>query len=54
MELFFDFFDSQSDKKDSKNFGNVIHPPIICDDVSDNTPVITVILPPHWASKQNV
>ena len=47
MKLFFDFFDSRKDKKDAKYYGNVIHPPMICDDVSDNTPVICVIPPPE-------
>ena len=27
-------------KKDAKIFGNVIHLPIICDDIENNTPVI--------------
>ena len=48
MDLFFDFFDSQKEKKEAKNFGNVIHPPmIVCDDVSKTTPVICVIPPPE-------
>ena len=47
MNLFFDFFDSKSDKKDAKKFGNVIHPPMISDDISDKTPVIAVIPPPE-------
>ena len=46
MNLFFDFFDSKSDK-DAKKFGNVIHPPMISDDISDKTPVIAVIPPPE-------
>ena len=47
MKLFWDFFDSQKDKKDAKNFGNVIHPPIICDDIENDTPVISLIPPPE-------
>ena len=47
MNLFWDFFDSKKDKKEAKNYGNVIHPPIICDNIEDDTPVICVIPPPE-------
>ena len=36
MKLFWDFFESEKDKKDAKNFGNVIAPPVICNDVDDH------------------
>ena len=32
MKLFWNFFESRSEKKDAKSFGKVIHPPILCDD----------------------
>ena len=47
MKLFWDFFESKKDKKDAKHFGNVIHPPIICDNIDDDTPVICLIPPPE-------
>ena len=47
MNLFWDFFDSRKQKKDAKQFGNVIHPPIICDDIENDTPVICIIPPPE-------
>lgn len=47
MNMFWDFFESKKDKKDAKTFGNVIHPPIICDDIEDETPVICLIPPPE-------
>ena len=47
MNLFWDFFDSRSDKKEAKNFGNVIHPPILSDNDSNHTPVISLLPPPE-------
>ena len=47
MKLFWDFFESKKDKKDAKHFGNVIHPPIICDNIDDDTSVICLIPPPE-------
>ena len=47
MNLFWDFFESKKEKKDAKHFGNVIHPPIICDDIENDTPVICIIPPPE-------
>ena len=45
LSLFFDFFESKKDKKEAKHFGNVIHPPMLSDDVYSNTPVISIIPP---------
>ena len=47
MKLFWDFFDSRSEKKDAKNFGNVIHPPILSNDDSNESLVITLLPPPE-------
>ena len=47
MNLFWNWFDSRSDKKDAKKFGNVIHPPILSDHDSNDTPVITILPPPE-------
>ena len=46
MNLFFDFFEADCDKKSAKNYGNVIHSPMISDDL-DDTPVIEIIPPPE-------
>lgn len=53
--LFWDFFESHTDKKDAKMYGNVLHPPIISDNLEDSTPVIEVIpssrvAPINWSS----
>ena len=47
--LFWDYFQANTDKKEAKNYGNVIHPPIISisDNFDDNTPVIEVLPPPE-------
>ena len=47
IKLFWNFFEPRSEKKDAKNFGNVIHPPILCDDEDNNTPVICPLAPPE-------
>jgi len=47
MNLFWDFFDSRKEEKDTKHFRDVIHPPIICDDIENDTPVICLIPPPE-------
>ena len=47
MNMFWDFFDSRKQKKDAKNFGNVVHLPIICDDIENHAPVISLIPPPE-------
>ena len=47
MNLFWDYFEARTTKKDAKNFGNVIHLPIICDDIENNTPVIQLLPPPE-------
>ena len=47
MNLFWDFFESRKKKSEAKKFGNVIHPPIICDNIDDTTPVILLIPPPE-------
>ena len=45
MNLFWDFFESSIKISEAKKFGNVIHPPIICDNIDDTTPVISLIPP---------
>ena len=47
MKLFWEYFESHSQKSDAKKFGNVIHPPLVNDDEDDNTPVIEIIPPPE-------
>ena len=47
MELFWNFWESGSSKGSAKNYGNVIHPPMINDDEDDETLVITIIPPPE-------
>ena len=47
MNLFWDFFDSKKEIKDTKMFGNVIHPPMLSDDIWNNTPVLTLLPPPE-------
>ena len=47
MNLFWDFFDSKKENKDAKMFGNIIHPPMLSDDISNNTPVLTLLPPPE-------
>jgi len=46
MELFWNFWESRSSKNAAKNYGNVIHPPMINND-DDETLVITIIPPPE-------
>ena len=46
MYLFWNYFDSRAEKKDAKKPGNVIHPPIVNDDQSDETPVIQILPTP--------
>ena len=43
MNLFWDFFEPRNKKSEAKKFGDVIHPPIICDSIDDTTPVISLI-----------
>ena len=47
MKLFWNFFESRSEKKEAKNFGNVIYSPILCDDESKYTPIIFLLPPPE-------
>ena len=47
MTLFWEFFESRSTKEDAKNYGNVIHPPMINNDENDQTPVIHLLPPPE-------
>ena len=47
MKLFWEFFESRSEKKDAQKFGNVIHPPILCQDDTNDTPVICLLPPPE-------
>ena len=46
IDLFWDFFDSRKSKENAKDYGNVIHLPII-DNVDPSTPVINVVPPPE-------
>ena len=46
MDLFWNWFESRRDKKGAKNYGNVIHPPILSDEDNNNTPVISILPPP--------
>ena len=48
MDLFWNWFESRRDKKDAKNYGNVIHPPILSEGDSNNTPVISILPPPNF------
>ena len=47
MDSFLDYFEAHADRKEAKKYGNVIHPPIISDNLDDNTPVITILPPPE-------
>ena len=47
MKLFWNFYESQSEKKDPKIFGYIIHPSILCDEEDNNTPVICLLPPPE-------
>ena len=47
MKLFLDFFDSRNKKSEAKNFGNIIHTPIICDNIDEVAPVILLTPPPE-------
>ena len=46
-KLFWDFFEAKTDKSEAKHYGNVIHPPIISDNLDDSTLVIEVFPPPE-------
>ena len=46
MNLFWDFFESRNEKSEAKKFGNVIHPPILCDNIDNETPVIFLLPQP--------
>ena len=45
--LFWDYFEANTNKKEAKHYSNVIHPPIVSDNLDDNTPVIEVLPPPE-------
>ena len=47
MNLLWDFFESRNKKSEAKKFRNIIHPPIIFDNIDDTTPVISLIPPPE-------
>ena len=48
VELFFDFYNAKADRSKAKDYGNVIHTPIIEDDSVDmSTPVIYKVPPPE-------
>ena len=46
-DLFWMFFDSQASKENAKEYGNVIHLPMIVENVDPSTPVINVVPPPE-------
>ena len=46
-KLFWDYFNANVDKSQAKHYGNVIHPPIISDNLDDDTPVIKILPPPE-------
>ena len=43
MNLFWEYFESGCGVENAKNYGNVIHPPMLSDDDADLTPVIQLI-----------
>ena len=43
--LLWDYFEANTNKKEAKHYDNVIHLPIVSDNLDDNTPVIE-LLPP--------
>ena len=47
MSFFWNWFESRSDRKEAKNFGNVIRPLILSDDDTNTTPVISILPPPE-------
>ena len=47
MNLFWDFSESRNKKSEAKKFGNINHPTIICDNIDDTTPVISLFPPPE-------
>ena len=48
MDLFWDFFDARADRKDAKNYGNVIHPNMFAGgNIEESTPIIQLIPPPE-------
>ena len=44
-QLFWDYFDARVDKLKAKDYGNVVHPPLI--NIEDDTPVLHVVPPPE-------
>ena len=47
MNLFRDFLGAKNKKSEAKKFGNVIHSPILCDNINHETPLILLLLPPE-------
>ena len=47
MKLFWEYFESGCTKEDAKNYGNVIHQPMLNNEEEDDTPVILLIPPPE-------
>ena len=47
MSFFGDSWESRAENKDAKDFGNVIHPPILCDNADNDTPVIALLPRPE-------
>ena len=47
MNLFWAFFEARCDKDEAKNYGNVIHPPMLNEEQQDDTPVIQILPPPE-------
>ena len=48
MDLFWDYFDGRADKKNAKDFGNVIHPNMfVGGTVDESAPIILLVPPPE-------
>ena len=47
MNLFCDLIESRNEKSEAKKFGNVIHHPILCGNIDNETPVIFLLPKPE-------
>ena len=47
MNVFWNLFESRNEKSKAKKFGNVIHPPILCDNIDNEAPVIFLLPKPE-------
>ena len=46
MSLLWNLFEPRNEKLEAKKFGNVIRPPILCDNIDNGPPVIFILPPP--------